>query len=125
MKGLTMEILFFCMLLVIAVLIIGIAIYSEHRLNKIIEELKKLNNQYKRHLIRDTKMTYEELLEKQLIFESETFGTLYFVPCNDPTKACRRCLLARIKDECLKAPCGTNMRVDMQNGYYSINDMPV
>lgn len=60
-------------------------------------------------------------------FYSEVWGELTFIPTNDsPDKNCRHCLLNCDKclQECFDAPCQTFERIDGQNGYYSIHQLP-
>ena len=72
-------------------------------------------------------MTIEELREmreKQLVFDSANFGLLYFVPVKKDKNTCKHCMLYRSQEECLIAPCTRFMRVDMQEGYFTIQQMP-
>ena len=66
-----------------------------------------------------------ELKEKQLLFESEIFGDVWFQEYNGSSyKACKKCLLFRIPSECHKAACSSFFRVDLKNGYYTIQQTP-
>ena len=65
-------------------------------------------------------------------FTSMLWGELQFFPTkSDKWKdTCRHCLLWNNRDgqtkECLQAaPCRSNSRLDGQNGYFSIHQMPI
>ena len=63
--------------------------------------------------------------DTQMHFNSETWGLLTFFPAktNKVKDTCQKCLL-RDSEECKQAPCSDFQRLDHQEGYYSIHQMP-
>ena len=73
---------------------------------------------------------YEQLAlmgesDTQMHFTSERWGLLTFFPAktNKVKDTCQKCLLRYI-EECNQAPCADYQRLDHQEGYFSIHQMP-
>lgn len=65
--------------------------------------------------------------ENQEVYVSETWGTTVFVesPKNwSPIKTCSRCVLRETIEDCRRAACSPEFRVDGKDGYFKVQDIP-